>query len=111
MPNPLEKFKTVRKFGPGSDIKKTIVSVCIYDKDKQLQYDFVSRDRQGLSYDSYRDFIISTIIKIPQSYVNDKIGFMKKYDLFAGDPDIAYAKTKNRRYFDMIIDVSNPYEK
>lgn len=52
MPNPLEKFKTVRKFGPGSDIKKTIVSVCIYDKDKQLQYYFVSRDRQGLSYDS-----------------------------------------------------------
>lgn len=104
----MERMKNIKKWGPGSDIKKGLIEVCILDKqtNKELQYSFVSRDNDGLTYDYIRNGIISTILQVPP-IEKDKIAYLKRVDLFKFIPNVAYVKSKNRKHFDMVIDVNN----
>lgn len=104
----MEKLKNRKRWEPGSDIKKMLVDVLIYDKNQkqELQYAFLSKDKQGLTYDYIKTGIITAILQVP-AIESNKIDYLKKVDLLSKIPNVYYVKSKNRKHFDMVIDVNN----
>ena len=107
----MEKLKNRKRWEPGSDIKKMLVDVLIYDKNRneELQCYFLSKDKQGLTYDYIRNGIITAILQIPVLESN-KISYLKKVDLLNKIQNVFYKKSKNRKHFDMAVDVNNLLE-
>ena len=104
-----KKFKI---FGPGSEIKKNMVNICLQDneRNKELQYSVISHDRQGLTYDFVKNAVITMVLRVPE-IEKDKLAFIDQYKMLREMPNLNYVKSKNRRYFDMVFDVNNILEK
>lgn len=104
----MERMKNIKRWGPGSDIKKVIIQVCICDNknNHELQYSFLSNDKKGLTYDYIRNGIITTILQVP-TIEPDKIAYLKRTDLLNKIPNAHYIKSKNCKHFDIVIDVDN----
>jgi hypothetical protein len=105
------KRKKFKVWGPKTELKKTIAEICIEDKilGKELQYTVISKDNDGFTYDYLKNAIITTVLEVP-AIEKDKIAFIDKHKTLNNIPNIAYAKSKNRRHFDIVFDVNNILE-
>ena len=103
--------KKPRVWGPGSSVKKNIAEILIQDKvnNTELQYTVVTVNKEGETYDFFKNSIITTILMVP-AIETDKIGYIDRTNFFTKLPGLKYAKSKNRRYFDMVFDVNNLLE-
>lgn len=103
--------KKPRVWGHGSSVKKNIAEILIQDKvnNTELQYTVVTVNKEGETYDFFKNSIITTILMVP-AIETDKIGYIDRTKFFTKLPGLKYAKSKNRRYFDMVFDVNNLLE-
>lgn len=101
-------YREHKKWGPGVDLKKTIANICIEDKTlgKTLQYTVVSKDNIGFTYDFLKNAVITTVLEVP-AIEKDKVAFIDRNKTLNKIPGLIYAKSKNRRHFDIVFDVNN----
>ena len=105
----MENLKKIKRWESGSEVKKSLVEVRIFDdkRNKELQYSFFSKnDKEGMTYDYIKNALTIAILQVP-AIEEDKIEFMKRNDTLGRVPNIRYIKSKNRHHFDMEIDVNN----
>ena len=59
--------KKPRVWGPGSNVKKNIADILIQDKvnNTELQYTVVTVNKEGETYDFFKNSIITTILQVP----------------------------------------------
>lgn len=103
--------KKPKVWGPESNVKKNIADILIQDKVRniELQYTVVTVNRDGETYDFFKNAIVTTILQVP-AIETDKIGYIDRTKLFTKLPGLKYAKSKNRHHFDMVFDINNLLE-
>lgn len=91
-----------KKFEPGSDLRKSMVDVLLENNGKSLMYTIVVPGK-GVTYDQAAARITEFVVKKVPENVTDKIAYIDKQNLFKNIPNTNAGKSKNRKYFDMVL--------